>query len=93
MRIGEITYLPKAEGQCFRITVHVANRVLGPLFGYEGSFTVEERACLPATSRPTSSPHEMNVAERGQRPAEASSRMVASRVRLCTVPVLNGGSM
>ena len=32
---------------CFRIEVHVANRVFGPLFGYHGSFTVEERPCTP----------------------------------------------
>jgi hypothetical protein len=30
---------------CFRIEVHVANKLLGPLFGYRGSFTVEERPC------------------------------------------------
>ena len=30
---------------CFRIEVHVANKILGPLFGYRGSFTVEERDC------------------------------------------------
>lgn len=32
--------------ECFRIEVHVANQLLGPLFGYRGSFTVEERHCL-----------------------------------------------
>lgn len=31
--------------QRFRIEVHVANRLLGPLFGYRGSFTVEEHPC------------------------------------------------
>ncbi len=36
---------------CFRIEVHVANKLLGPLFGYRGSFTVEERPC-PAASIP-----------------------------------------
>lgn len=30
---------------CFRIDVRVANKILGPLFGYRGSFTVEERRC------------------------------------------------
>jgi hypothetical protein len=30
---------------CFRIEVLVANNLLGPLFGYRGSFTVEERPC------------------------------------------------
>ena len=34
---------PTAE--CFRIEVHVTNRFFGPLFGYRGSFSVEERAC------------------------------------------------
>lgn len=34
--------------QCFRIDVHVANRLLGPLFGYRGSFTVSERPCTDA---------------------------------------------
>jgi len=34
---------------CFRIEVHVANKLLGPLFGYQGSFTVEELPC-PAAS-------------------------------------------
>ncbi len=41
---------------CFRIEVHVANRLLGPLFGYHGSFTVEEVPCsdadIPADVRP-----------------------------------------
>ena len=36
---------------CFRIEVHVVNKVLGPLFGYRGSFTVEERPC-PAADIP-----------------------------------------
>jgi len=31
----------------FRINVDVRNRLLGPLFGYRGSFTVKERPCLP----------------------------------------------
>lgn len=34
--------------ECFRIEVHVANEVLGPLFGYRGSFTVEEHPCHAA---------------------------------------------
>lgn len=36
---------------CFHIEVHVANMVLGPLFGYRGSFTIEERSC-PAAAIP-----------------------------------------
>jgi hypothetical protein len=40
------------EAACFRITVHVANRLLGPLFGYQGSFTVDERVCLPGDIPP-----------------------------------------
>lgn len=47
--------------QCFRIEVRVANRVLGPLFGYRGSFTVEELTCLaddvPADVRPEREEH------------------------------------
>lgn len=35
------------DAERFRIDVRVANRFLGPLFGYSGSFTVEERACAP----------------------------------------------
>lgn len=35
-------------GGCFRIEVHVANKLLGPLVGYRGSFTVEERPCHAA---------------------------------------------
>jgi hypothetical protein len=31
----------------FRISVRVSNRLLGPLFGYHGTFDVEERTCLP----------------------------------------------
>lgn len=31
----------------FRIEVQVSNRLLGPLFGYRGSFTVDERPCSP----------------------------------------------
>jgi hypothetical protein len=34
----------EADG-CFRIEVRVANRLFGPLFGYRGSFTVDERPC------------------------------------------------
>jgi hypothetical protein len=34
--------------ECFRIEVHVANRLLGRLFGYHGSFIVEERPCATA---------------------------------------------
>ena len=36
------------DEECFRIKVHVANRLLGPLFGYRGSFTVTERRCTDA---------------------------------------------
>jgi hypothetical protein len=36
------------DAACFRIEVHVANRLLGPLFGYRGSFTVVERRCTAA---------------------------------------------
>ena len=43
---------------CFRIDVRVANKVFGPLFGYSGSFRVEERACsvddIPADVLPCS---------------------------------------
>lgn len=34
----------EADG-CFRIEVRVGNRLFGPLFGYRGSFTVDERPC------------------------------------------------
>lgn len=37
---------------CFRIEVHVANAVLGPLFGYRGSFTITERPCRAADIPP-----------------------------------------
>lgn len=44
------------EAQLFRIEVHVANRLLGPLFGYRGAFTVAESPCpadaVPADVRP-----------------------------------------
>jgi hypothetical protein len=44
------------EAQRFRISVSVGNRLLGPLFGYRGSFTVSERPCtdaeVPADVRP-----------------------------------------
>ncbi len=46
---------------CFRIEVRVANELLGPLFGYSGSFTVEERPCpagaIPADVRPVREEH------------------------------------
>ena len=32
------------DAERFRIEVHVANRLLGPLFGYRGSFTVDRAA-------------------------------------------------
>jgi hypothetical protein len=37
------------DAERFRIDVHVANKVLGPLFGYRGSFTVTEHPCRPAS--------------------------------------------
>lgn len=44
------------DAQCFRIDVHVANKLLGPLFGYRGSFTVREHPCrdvdIPIDIRP-----------------------------------------
>ena len=40
------------EAGCFRIEVHVANKVLGPLFGYRGSFTVDEHPCRAADIPP-----------------------------------------
>lgn len=33
---------------CFRIEVRVGNKLLGPLFGYRGSFTVREHPCTAA---------------------------------------------
>jgi len=36
------------DAQRFRIEVHVANKLLGPLFGYRGSFTVAEHPCSDA---------------------------------------------
>ena len=42
--------------QRFRIEVHVANKLLGPLFGYRGSFTVADHPCtadeVPIDVRP-----------------------------------------
>jgi hypothetical protein len=47
--------------QRFRVEVHVANRVLGPLFGYRGSFTVTEHPCasadIPHDVRPLRTEH------------------------------------
>ncbi|WP_374999984.1 DUF4166 domain-containing protein [Aeromicrobium sp. CTD01-1L150] len=43
------------EAGCFRITVDVRNRVLGPVFGYHGRFTahyVDTTAGVPAAIRP-----------------------------------------
>jgi hypothetical protein len=44
------------DAQRFGIEVHVANKLLGPLFGYRGSFTVAERRCtvadIPTDVRP-----------------------------------------
>ena len=36
------------DAQKFRIEVHVANKIFGPLFGYRGIFTVEEHKCSPS---------------------------------------------
>jgi hypothetical protein len=36
------------ETEMFKIDVNVSNRVFGPLFGYEGSFTVRQHPCLAA---------------------------------------------
>jgi hypothetical protein len=36
------------ETERFRIEVHVANKILGPLFGYHGSFTVAQHPCTDA---------------------------------------------
>jgi hypothetical protein len=36
------------DTQRFGIEVHVANKLLGPLFGYRGSFTVTEHPCTDA---------------------------------------------
>jgi hypothetical protein len=36
------------DAERFRIEVHVANRLLGPLFGYRGSFEVTEYPCTDA---------------------------------------------
>lgn len=49
------------KAACFRIEVHVGNKLLGPLFGYQGSFTVDERPCnaqdIPADVRPLREEH------------------------------------
>jgi hypothetical protein len=36
------------DAECFGVDVHVANKLLGPLFGYRGRFTVTEHACTDA---------------------------------------------
>lgn len=47
--------------ECFRIEVNVSNKVLGPLFGYRGTFTVEEHPCdaaaIPADVLPLREEH------------------------------------
>ena len=52
---------PATAAACFRIEVQVANRILEPLFGYRGSFTVEGRPCpaadVPAHIRPLREAH------------------------------------
>ena len=45
--VAEVREWWDEDDQRFHITVHVANRLFGLLFGYRGSFTVEERASLP----------------------------------------------
>lgn len=49
------------DAECFRIDVHVANKLLGPLFGYRGSFTVVEHPCtdadIPLDVRPIREEH------------------------------------
>jgi len=44
------------ESEVFRIKVDVANRLFGPLFGYEGSFVVTQSPCteqeIPLDMRP-----------------------------------------
>ena len=54
--VAEVREWWDEESQRFRIEVHVANRALGPLFGYRGSFTVSERECrdsdIPLDVRP-----------------------------------------
>lgn len=49
------------SSECFRIEVHVANKILGPLFGYRGSFTVVEHPCtdrdIPPDVRPIREEH------------------------------------
>jgi hypothetical protein len=35
------------QAEAFKIDVNVSNRLLGPLFGYRGTFTVVERPCGP----------------------------------------------
>jgi hypothetical protein len=44
--VAEVREWWDEDDQRFRISVRVTNRLLGPLFGYHGSFTVEERPCL-----------------------------------------------
>lgn len=49
------------DAGCFRIEVDVANKLLGPLFGYRGSFTVVEHPCtdadIPLDVRPLREEH------------------------------------
>jgi hypothetical protein len=45
--VAEVREWWDEDEQLFRINVDVRNRVLGPLFGYRGSFVVKERECLP----------------------------------------------
>ena len=59
--IAEVREWWDEASACFRIEVHVANDVLGPLFGYRGSFIVEEYACpagdVPPNVRPVREEH------------------------------------
>jgi hypothetical protein len=43
--VAEVRESWDEDAQRFRIQVRVANKYFGPLFGYNGSFTVEERPC------------------------------------------------
>ena len=54
--VAEVREWWDEQAQRFGIEVRVTNRLLGPLFGYRGSFTVAERPCtsdqIPADVRP-----------------------------------------
>jgi hypothetical protein len=46
--IANVTEWWDEDAERFGIEVHVANKILGPLFGYRGSFTVAEHPCTDA---------------------------------------------